>query len=271
MDQYNNLLVADGIDRLLYYVPQVSVVNAANFLAGRALAPGAWAALFAAIPANPLAPGTQPQIAAPPYPTVLGDTQVLINGTASPLYYVAQGQINTPLSLNLPSGGTVDLQVVRQSTGQIFGAAEVAMASASPALFTDGGGTGQVAAINAVDGSVNSASNPVVRGQYIELYGTGQGFVPGGPGDGQPSTGQVPTPATPQILIGSAGSDAFVPVADITYSGLAPTLVDVWQINFQVPTTAQAGTAVPITVFLNNIPSTNPNNPTQIVTTLSIK
>jgi uncharacterized protein (TIGR03437 family) len=271
MDQYNNLLVADGIDRLLYYVPQVNVVNAANFLAGRALAPGAWAALFAAVSTNPLAPGTQPQTAAPPYPTALGDTQVMINGTASALYYVAQGQINTPLSLNLPPGGTVDLQVVRQSTGQIFGAAEVAMASASPALFTDGGGTGQVAAINAVDGSVNSASSPVVRGQYIELYGTGQGFVAGGPGDGQPSTGQVPTPATPQILIGSSGSGAFVPAVNITYSGLAPTLVDVWQINFQVPATAQAGIAVPITVFLNNIPSTNPNNPTQIVTTLSIK
>jgi uncharacterized protein (TIGR03437 family) len=271
VDQYNNLLVADGIDRLLYYVPQVNVVNAANFLAGRALAPGAWAALFAAVPANPLAPGTQPQTAAPPYPTALGDTQVMINGAASPLYYVAQGQINTPLSLSLPSGGTVDLEVVRKSTGQIFGAAELALASASPALFTDGSGTGQVAAINAVDGSVNSASNPVVRGQYIELYGTGQGFVPGGPGDGQPSTGLVPTPATPQILLGSSGSAAFVPAANITYSGLAPTLVDVWQINFQVPTTAQAGTSVPITIFMNNIPSTNPNNPAQIVTTLSIK
>jgi uncharacterized protein (TIGR03437 family) len=252
-------------------VPQVNVVNAANFLAGRALAPGAWAALFPTVLTNPIAPGTQPQTAAPPYPSTLGDTQVLINGTASPLYYVAQGQINTPLSLNLPSGGTVNVEVVRQSTGQIFGAAELALASASPALFTDGGGTGQVAAINAVDGSVNSASNPVVRGQYIELYGTGQGFVPGGPGDGQPSTGQVPTPATPQILLGSSPSNAFVPAANITYSGLAPTLVDVWQINFQVPTTAQAGTSVPVTVFMNNIPSGNPNNPTQIVTTLSIK
>ncbi len=271
VDQYNNLLVADGIDRLLYYVPQVNVVNAANFLAGRALAPGAWAALFPTVSTNPIAPGAQPQTAAPPYPATLGDTQVLINGTASPLYYVAQGQINTPLSLNLPSGGTVNVEVVRQSTGQIFGAAELALASASPALFTDGGGTGQVAAINAVDGSVNSASNPVVRGQYIELYGTGQGFVPGGPADGQPSTGQVPTPATPQILLGSSPSNAFVPVANITYSGLAPTLVDVWQINFQVPTTAQAGTSVPVTVFMNNIPSGNPNNPTQIVTTLSIK
>ena len=273
IDQYDNLLVGDGIDRILYYVPQVSAVNAASFLAGRALAPGTFAAIFPTVSANPLAPATQTQIATTlPFPTTLGDTQVIINGNPSPLYFVSQGQINTPLSLNLPTAGTVDMQIVRPSTSQIFGAAELALAPASPALFTDGSAsTGQVAAINAVDGSVNSATNPVVRGQYIELFGTGQGFVPGGPADGQASTGLVPTPETPQVLIGSGSTAAFIPAANITYSGLAPSLVDVWQINIQIPTTAQAGTNVPITVFMNNIPNTNPSNPTQIVTTISIK
>lgn len=274
VDSYNNLLVADGIDRLLYFAPQASMVNAASFIPGRALAPGTFAAIFPTVSTNLLAPaGSTAQIATTlPFPGALGDIQVLINGSPSPLYFVSTGQINTALSLSLPSGGTVDMKIVRQSTGQILAAAEIPLASASPGLFTLGSSsTGQVAAINAVDGTVNSATNPVVRGQFIELFGTGQGFVPGGPADGQAPTGPVPTPATPQILLGSSTGATFIPASDITYSGLAPSLVDVWQINVQIPATAPAGANVPITVFMNNIPNTNPNNPTEIVTTISIK
>ncbi len=273
LDQYNNLLVADGIDRLLYSVPQVSVVNAANFIPGRPLAPGTYAAIFPTVAGNPLTPTTQSLTASTlPFPATLGDTQVVVNGTPSPRYFVSQGQINTPLSLSLPTGGNVNLQVVRQSTGQIFGAAELALSSASPGLFTDGStSTGQVAAINAVDGSVNTATNPVIRGQYIELYGTGQGYVAGGPPDGQASSGLVPTRTDSPDTAGKFRQRRFHSGRQHNVFRAGSTLVDVWQINIQVPATAQSGTNVPITVFMNNIPNTNPSNPTQIVTTISIK
>ena len=124
------------------------------------------------------------------------------------------------------------MQVVGQSTGQVYGGAEVALNSASPGLFTIGGtGSGGVAAINVTDGSINSPLNPVVRGQYITLYGTGQGFVANAPADGQSAAGPLPTAVHPQILL----NGVFVPDANIQYSGLAPSLAGVWQINFQVP------------------------------------
>jgi uncharacterized protein (TIGR03437 family) len=268
VDPYNNLLVADGINRILYFAPGLGVVNAANYIAGRALAPGASAAIFPAVSTNILATGTA---SAPsgvfPLPTVLAGTQVFVNNTASSLFYVSPGQINLPLSMSLPSGGTVDLQVVAQSTGQIYAGAEIALNSASPGLFTAGGtGTGQVAATNS-DGSINSATNPDVRGNFISLYGTGQGFVANAPPDGQAATGPVATAVTPQILLGGA----YVPSANIQYSGLAPTLVGVWQINFQVPTTAPAGNNVPIIVLMNSIPNDNPSVPGQIATTIALK
>jgi uncharacterized protein (TIGR03437 family) len=174
--------------------------------------------------------------------------------------------------MSLATGGTVDLQVLRQSTGQVYGGAEVALSSASPGLFTIGGtGSGQVAAINAVNGSVNAATNPVVRGQYITLFGTGQGFVANAPPDGLASTGPVPTAMNPQILLGSPPNSAYVPDTNIQYSGLAPSLVGVWQINFQVPMTAQAGNDVPIIVLMNSVPSNNPSVPSQIATSISVK
>jgi uncharacterized protein (TIGR03437 family) len=267
VDPYNNLLAADGINRILYFAPGLAVVNAANYISGRALAPGTFAAVFPAISTNILASGTA-SASSLPLPTTLADTQVLVNGNPSALFFVSPGQINLPLSLSLPTGGTAELQVVAQSTGQIYGGAEVTLSSASPGFFTTGGtGTGQVAAINLVDGTINSPSNPVTRGDYIELFGTGQGFVANAPPDGQAATGPVPTAVNPQILLGGA----YVPSANIQYSGLAPTLVGVWQINFQVPTTMTSGNAVPIVVIMNSIPSDNPAAPSQIATTIALK
>jgi uncharacterized protein (TIGR03437 family) len=267
VDEFNNLLVADGINRILFFAPQLAVVNAANYISGRALAPGTFAAIFPQVSTNIIANGTD-SAATFPLPPVLADTQVLVNGTPSALFYVSQGQINFPLSLGLPTGGTVDVQVIRQSTGQIYGGAEVPMATASPGLFTTGGtGTGPAVSVNAIDNTVNSPTNPVVPGQYLTLYATGQGPVQGAPPDGEPATGPVPTALNPQVLLGGV----YIPSSSIQYSGLAPYLVGVWQINIQIPATAQTGNYVPIQILMNSIPSSNPANPAQIATTVSIK
>jgi uncharacterized protein (TIGR03437 family) len=259
--------MTDGINRVLYFAPGLAAVNAANYIPGRALAAGTFAAVFPAVKANILANGTA-GASDFPLPTTLADTQVLVNNVPMPLIFVSPGQINVPLSQSLPNGGTVDLQTVRASTGQIYGTVEVSLSSASPGLFTSAGsGTGQAAAINAADGTVNSSKNAVARGQYVTIYGTGQGLVANAPQDGQAAAGPVPTPVHPQILLGSA----FVPDANIQYSGLAPSLAGVWQINFQVPATAPTGASVPLKVLMNSIPSDNPATPSQIAVTLAIK
>ena len=127
-------------------------------------------------------------------------------------------------------------------------------------------GRRQIAALNQ-DGTINSPSNPAVRGQVIQIFGTGQGLVANAPPDGQPSTGLLPTPVNPQILLGAS----FVPDANITYSGLAPSEIAVWQINFTIPATATSGNNVPIRVLMNSIPNDNPSNPGQIATTIAVK
>jgi len=267
-DTYDNLIVADGINRILYYAPALGVVNAANYIKGRALAPGTLTSIFPAVSTGVLATATANNSGTFPLPTTLGGTQVIVNGTPSALLYVSPGQINLPLSMSLPTGGTVDIQVVALATGQIFGGAELQMSSASPGLFAGAGGTGtgQVAALNQ-DNTVNSATNALTRGQVLQLFATGQGPVPNAPPDGQAATGAVPTPLLPQIILGGA----YVPAANIGYSGLAPDLVGVWQINFTVPTTVTAGNSVPIVILMNSIPSDNPAVPGQIATTVALK
>jgi uncharacterized protein (TIGR03437 family) len=274
VDSYSNLLVTDGVNRLLYFAPGLGVVNAANYITGRPLAPGTFAAVFpAGGSTNVLATGTA---SAPsgvfPLPITLSDTQVLVNNNTASLFYVSPGQINFPLSLTLPTAGTVDLQVVSQSTGQVYGGAEVALNSASPGLFTLGGsGSAGVAAENQ-DGSINAPNNAIPRGSVVVLFGTGEGPVANPPteGFGAPA-GLTPTASHPQILLGSPSSAIVVPDANIQYSGLAPTLVGVWQINFLVPSNAPSGNSVPIKVLMNSIPSDNPAVPGQIAATIAIK
>ena len=252
-DPYNNLVVCDGANRVLYFAPQATAVSAATY-SKRALTPGMFSAVFPTVTTNVIGPGTA-AATTQPLPNVLSDTQVLINNTPAPLFFVSPGQINVELPNGLPAGGTADLQVIRQSTGQIYASAELQLGSADPGLFTlNGSGGGPVAAINVADGTVNSASNPVSRGQFISLYGTGQGFTPNAPPDGTAPTGPVNSAAVPMVQLGPQGSGKLLDAANITYSGLAPFLVGVWQINIMVPADAPTG-SVPITVFQNSVPS----------------
>jgi uncharacterized protein (TIGR03437 family) len=269
VDPYGNLLACDSANRLVYFAPPVSVVNAGSY-SPRAVTPGMFAAVFpAANTMNVVSSGTASATALP-LPTTLSDTQVLVNGTAAPLFFVSPGQINVQLSNSLSTGGTATLQVVRPSTSQVYGSQEVALASADPALFTyNGSGGGQVAAINFVDGSVNTSANPVARGQVIELYGTGVGPVPNPPPDGQGSPVAIASPNPPQVLLG-ASATTFVPAANVTFSGIA-SLVGVWQINLTIPTDAPTGGSVPIKIFQNSIPSIDLNQTTAAATTIAIK
>jgi uncharacterized protein (TIGR03437 family) len=264
VDTYGNLLVADNANRIVYFAPQVSVVSSASY-STRALTAGMIASVFPATQGSTSSTATPSVIAAGtgnftalPLPTVLGDTQVLVNNTPAPLFFVSPGQINMVLPNELPTGGTANLAAVRQSTGQIYGSAELQLASADPAMFTmNQAGTGQIAAINFVDGTVNSPSNPVARGQVIELYGTGVGPIPGAPPDGQASSDAVLAPTLPQIVLGT--STTFLPSSNILYSGLAPGLVGVWQINLMIPTTAPTGGSVAVRMFQDSIPSIDPS------------
>jgi uncharacterized protein (TIGR03437 family) len=275
-DSFGNLYVADESNRVAIHYPAVAATNAASFLcAGECnlvvpadpqyyLAPGAIASLFAF-------GGTQfVQTAANfnnvlPVPTTVGGVQVLLNGQASPIFAVTPSQINLVVPSSAPTVGSVQVQVVQPSTGLILGSGNVNMNTVAPAMFTvSQTGIGQIAARNHIDGSVNSSSDPVARGQYIELYGTGQGVVHGGPPDGQLPTGTVSTPTNPQVFIGGIQ----VPAANVEFSGLAPCCVGLWQVNVLIPESTAPGAQVSLLVIYENYNSFNdPAN----ITTIAVK
>jgi uncharacterized protein (TIGR03437 family) len=268
-DQYGDLFVADDAHRVTSYFPGINVSNGANFLptTSRPLAPGALASIFpCANCSNTQFLAVQNVLASYPMPTIMGDVEVLFDGTPAPLYIVYPGQINFVVPNGARNSGFADLQVVQASTGQILGAAQAPMSTVAPGAFPNPGGqTGKTiyaAAINQ-DGTVNGPANPAQRGQVISLYMTGQGNVPNAPPDGVQATVAIPAPVTITVLLN--GLDVNGPeygeqsTQHVQYSGLNQ-YPGMWQINVQIPATVTTSSGVWFAVMANGVANWDANS-----------
>ena len=196
-------------------------VNGASF-AKIAIAPGAIVSVFGA----DFASGDQTANVVP-LPTVLGDTSVTFNGTAAPLFFVSTAQINAQAPFDLPAGTAVSVQVRRGST--LSTARTVNVAAVSPGIFVSAANNAGAVLHNSDFSAVNSSS-PARTGEYVVIFCTGLGPLrtPVKAGDRAPSDPPAETIYLPTVSI--AGS-----LATVTYSGLAPGYVGLYQINARVP------------------------------------
>jgi uncharacterized protein (TIGR03437 family) len=224
-----------------------SVENAASGAAGT-VAPGLWVSIFG----NSLGPVTGVSFVTPPtgetVATTLAGTQVLFDGTAVPLLYVSNAQVNALVPFELVGKTSTVMQVA--SNGEVSASITLPVVPALPGLFTaNASGKGEGAILNQ-DSSVNSASNPAAQGSVIVLYGTGGGqtnpaSIDGGfnPVDAE---GILLLPVT--VTIGGQ-------TAQVNYAGPAPGLVDgVMQINAVLPSGIPSG-AVPVVVQVGTVSS----------------
>jgi len=268
-DPFGNPVIADSSNRVAFYYPIMNMKNTAtNFLL---YAPGMLATLTPAGTTPPLAGFGAATASAPanvfPVPTTLGDVQVFVGGVAAPLLFVSSTEIDFQIPMATPTGLT-QVQVVQASTGQVYTSALFNILVSAPGLFVSNATTGALAAINAADNTVNTKDNPVKAGQYITLFGTGQGFIPDAPPDGTAPTGPISTPQAPQVYL---GGQSVIPAGDVQYSGLAPNYIGLWQINAKVPSNAAPG-PVNVFVIMNGRDSLNdPITGKHIVTQIYVK
>jgi uncharacterized protein (TIGR03437 family) len=263
LDPFDNLIVAEGINRVAFYYAKLTWQHAASYNQ-RPLAPGQLALLYRlGKDFNlPTADGTSVS----PWPSVLADYKVTVNGIPAPIFRISTTRIDFMVPMSAPQSGFAEFLVQRDSTGEIVATFNVPMAAANPGFFTtNAAGTGPAAATNE-DGSVNSPANPVARGHVITFYLTGAGFVPNAPPDGVAPSTALSTPRTPAVLSPSIG---IVDPKYVLYSGLG-AFAGGWQINFQVPDAIPPGNNNVIVVTLNDVQS-NIGPTTGIVVTYSAK
>jgi len=222
--------------------PGLAVVNAASSVAG-STPPGSIFALYG----SGLATGST-QASKVPLPDTLLTTSVTVNGEAAPLFYASAGQINSQMPLDIKPG--LASVVVRNGSTTSNTVAVVVPGTATPGVFiqypTNQG------AIENQDNSVNSPASPAHVGDTVVAYFTGGGPVtPAGPlvtGSASPN-GLSPVTESTQVTVAGVAATA------INYTGLTPTLVGAYQVNFVIPQVAVGDHTVTLTI--NGVASNN--------------
>jgi uncharacterized protein (TIGR03437 family) len=168
-----------------------------------------------------------------PYPTQLGDVQVLVNGIAVPIQYAGPNQINVIYAG--PSSGLTQLTAQNGSGRHTI---NLLVAPAVPAIFSlDGSGSGPAAALNGVTGKIVGPGAPLHAADYVALYLTGLGLTTA-------RDGLDYAQIVPGVTIGGQN-------CPVTYAGRAPTIGGVDQINCRIPGGITPGDSVPVIVTSN--------------------
>ena len=239
--------------RLAQAQPQIlpgGIVNAASY-AGGGVAPGEIIAIYG----TNLGPatGVSYQVSAGVVPNLLAGVRVWFDGIAAPVLYAAAGQVNVVAPYAIANEANTSVRV--EYLGAFSPALSVPVLPAQPGVFTlNGQGTGPAAVLNALLNqpySVNSAANPVPRGDYIMIYATGEGAMSPAGVDGLVALAASPGPPPPAVTVQIGGQPATV-----SYAGNAPGFVEgAFQVNAIVPTTVTPGSAVPIVVAVGTASS----------------
>jgi uncharacterized protein (TIGR03437 family) len=150
---------------------------------------------------------------------------VLIGGVNAPLFYVSPGQINFQVPVEIPLGSG-SLAVQRGT--QMSAVRTVSIVASAPGLFVKNPGVVDTPAIvHASDFSYVTEQNPAHPGEYLAAFCTGLGPTNPAAISGQPATAAAPI--TGYI---SASLDGFG--QPVSYAGLAPGFVGLYQINFRL-------------------------------------
>jgi uncharacterized protein (TIGR03437 family) len=190
-----------------------------------------------------------------PLPTVLGGVTVRVNGIPAPLFFVSPEQINfvVPWELLTESQASVTVTV----GGARSVAETVTLAPAAPGIFsTSQAGTGQGAVIIAGTMSVAAprgsipGARPAMPGEFASIFCSGLGMVTNRPANGEAASRDVlsTTLTVPSVTIGGLP-------ATVTFWGLAPSFVALYQVNAQVPANAPTGDAIPVVLSIGGVTS----------------
>jgi uncharacterized protein (TIGR03437 family) len=199
-------------------------------LIGGSLSPGTIVAVYGSHLGSQIA---QPSTI--PLPTKLNGTTVLVGGIPSPLFYVSPGQINVQIPFELKS--SEQYQVIVNANGALTPPQPIQLTQANPGLdtFPDG----SLVAVHASDGTLISATSPAQRGEYVVLFLLGLGATDNPVTTGDSSSGTVLARVTvpPTITMNSN------PVP-ISFAGLTPGFVGLYQVNTQIPDNQPGGNVV---------------------------
>jgi len=166
-----------------------------------------------------------------PLLTELHGTSVIVGGIEAPLYFVSPTQLNALLPFELAPGR--QYQVLVNANGELTLPDTLQLAPVQPGVMASPDGL--IAAYHG-DGTLVNDSSPAAPGENLVIYLAGMGLTDIPVASGHPSPGDPPARVTepPEITVGGQP-------ASVDFAGLAPGLVGLYQVNFQVPAGLASG------------------------------
>jgi uncharacterized protein (TIGR03437 family) len=168
------------------------------------------------------------------FPTSLGGAQVSVNGRPASIYSVSPNLITALIPYGT-TGNTAAFQVTVNGTQS--NQVSVYSDSTGPGVYTVGqNGIGQAAILHANFSPVSSGS-PANSGETVQLFLNGLGTVTPAVADG------AAAPSSPLSNVDSS-CDVYIDgmtQASVSFCGLAPGFVGLYQINFVVPSGLNSG------------------------------
>lgn len=210
-----------------------SVVNAASFVSG-GVVPGGMATVFG----SNLTSATGINLASGlPLGTEFLKAEVKFNDkNTAPIFAVdnvnGQAQINFQVPWELAGQTSALLQVVNNGFASL--AVKVPVLAAQPGVFAYNAGGNTFGVVLHANFQLADSGHPAAGGETVLIYCSNLGAVSPAIQDGVAGTGKELTVAKPTATIGGAN-------APVSFSGLAPDFVGLYQVNVQVPTGLTAG------------------------------
>jgi uncharacterized protein (TIGR03437 family) len=217
------------------YIDPTGIVNAASFSPFTAgVSGGEFLTLYGAN----LAPAGTSIFSGNSFPTTLNGVQITVNGTPAPIYYVTPGQVAfvVPFAAGLLAGGSIPIQV--DNNGVLSNTVTMLVSATTPGVFTGNSSGLGYGAVEHADGSLVTTSSPAQPGETVVVFVSGLGTVSPLIPDGTEASASNLSYTYPANDI---AADISGTTATVTFSGLAPYLIGLYQLNVIIPSTITSG------------------------------
>jgi len=154
---------------------------------------------------------------------------VTVNGIAAPVLAVANvhGQEQVNFLVPFEIAGTSSATVVVTRAGRSSVPAEAQVFAVQPGIY---------GIAHAADYTPVTSGRPLQRGEFGIVYASGLGAVSNQPATGGPGPSSPPAATLADVHVSLAGLPC-----EVTFAGLAPGMIGVYQVNFRVPAGAPSG------------------------------
>ena len=175
-----------------------------------------------------------------PLPTVIGNSCLLVNGKPISLLMISPSLVNAQLDNATSGASTVSIRTP-QNVSPDF---NFTVGSTAPAVFlngSDGVSTNLPSVTRAANGLLVTPSNPIHQGDSLTIFAAGLGLTSPVVAAGTVSPANAVVLVQPTVTLNGV-------TLPVTFAGLVPGQIGVYEIQVSVPTYTPQGLSVPLII-----------------------